>query len=139
MYVYICEHGIATSEYPWHSWSIISLCVFREWIVVIRPSGTILGTPDSRAHLPYHRISNMTLLFTICVIPDPYSCLILSANFSCPNFSKFITPCSLKSTPFIFVTSCAGALLTLLATTTGSTSRMTPSSTISSIARDTRS
>ena len=70
--------------------------------------------------------------------PDPHSCLILSASLFFPNSSRLYTPCSLKSTP-LSCTSCAGGRVTLLATTTGSTSSMMPSSQISSMARETRS
>ena len=74
------------------------------------------------------------------VLPCPQRpCLIRSASLALPNSHMFIMPCSLKSIFFIDTTSCAGGLLTRLATMTGSVSRMMPSSTISSMASETRS
>jgi hypothetical protein len=66
-------------------------------------------------------------------------CLILSANFIFPNSHAFSNPCSLKSIFFTLAASCAGGRDTRLEMTTGSVSRMMPSSTISSMAREARS
>jgi len=72
--------------------------------------------------------------------PDTYNpCLSQSPNFAFPNCARLFIPCSLRSIPFNWVTSCEGALLTLCTIIVGSVSRIIPSSTISSIARETRS
>lgn len=63
-------------------------------------------------------------------------CLIRSASCLFPNSHAFRNPCSERSRFFIDVMSCAGGLLTREATVTGSVSRMMPSSTSSSTARD---
>jgi len=63
-------------------------------------------------------------------------CRILSASCRFPNSHAFKKPCSERSMFFIDVMSCAGGRLTREATTTGSVSRMIPSSTSSSTARD---
>ena len=62
-----------------------------------------------------------------------------SANRLLPNSQALSNPCSVRSIFFIFGASGAGALLTREAIRTGSVSRIIPSSTISSMARVTRS
>lgn len=73
--------------------------------------------------------------------PDTHyrPCLNQSPSFAFPNCARLFMPCSLRSMPFNCATSCAGALLTRVVMIRGSVSRMIPSSTISSIASDTRS
>lgn len=81
--------------------------------------------------------------FNIMLPPKTYllhkPCLSQSPNFAFPNCAKLFIPCSLKSILFNCVTSCVGALLTRWTIIVGSVSRIIPSSTISSMARETRS
>lgn len=66
-------------------------------------------------------------------------CLSQSPSFALPNCAKLFMPCSLRSMFFSCATSWAGARLTRWTMMVGSVSRMTPSSTISSIASERRS
>ncbi len=77
---------------------------------------------------------------SLCGVESSHKpCLNQSPSFAFPNCAKLFMPCSLKSMPFSCATSCVGALLTLCTMIVGSVSKIIPSSTISSIARETRS
>lgn len=64
-------------------------------------------------------------------------CRNLSANCFFPNSQTLSNPCSERSIFFTLETSCIGGFETREAIVDGSVSRIIPSSTISSIARDT--
>jgi hypothetical protein len=84
--------------------------------------------------------------FTSITVPLSHSkrisynpCLSQSPNFALPSCARLFMPCSLRSMFFNCVTSCCGALLTLCTMMVGSVSRIIPSSTISSTAKESKS
>ena len=121
---------------PCSRW-ICSYGQWREAECIHRPESSVLS------HL-FYQVEHVVCCFcprtptTPCLLKKAFyrPCRIFSASCRLPNSHAFKKPCSERSMFLIDVISCAGGLLTRDATTTGSVSRMMPSSTSSSTASD---
>ena len=109
---------------------------------LLQPPLLRIDANDLSMRTPAHQAqASQVCLAQVCLIICLNYMLFLaaSASFLFPNSHAFNRPCSLRSIFLTLGASCAGALDTRLETMTGSVSRMMPSSTISSTARETRS